>query len=252
MKTSLLILAAALPLAAADLAPTGTLRAVYLGDNPVQGKMDPKTGTVTGPVADLVKELARRLGVSYQLIPAQGGRDMIDRLNAKTADIGFLAYEASRAQEVDFSRPYLMMFSSYLVRAGSPLKKSADADRAGVKVAVVKGQSQELFLSQNLKAASVKVLPATPPAEELRKMLAAGEVDAYGANRQRQEEVAARFPDLRVLTDNFYANGQAIILRKGDTAGMAVINQFVKEMIESGAVKNSIDHAKLGGVEVAK
>jgi hypothetical protein len=30
----------------------------------------PKTGAVTAPVADLVKELARRLGVRYTLIPA--------------------------------------------------------------------------------------------------------------------------------------------------------------------------------------
>ena len=40
---------------AATLAPTGTLRAVFLGGNPVQGRVDPKTGEATGTVADLVK-----------------------------------------------------------------------------------------------------------------------------------------------------------------------------------------------------
>src|ERR1700722_20072161 len=49
------------------LAPSGTLRAAFLGDNPVLGRVDGKTGEVTGPVADLVKELARRLGVPYTL-----------------------------------------------------------------------------------------------------------------------------------------------------------------------------------------
>lgn len=70
-KTTALLLAAGL-LPAADLAPTGTLRAVFLGDNPVQGRVDPKTGAITGPVADLVQELARRLKVPYKLIPAPG------------------------------------------------------------------------------------------------------------------------------------------------------------------------------------
>jgi hypothetical protein len=36
-------------------------------------------------------------------------------------------------------------------------------------------------------------------------MLAAGEIDAYAANRQRLTEMAERFPGLRVLPDNFYA-----------------------------------------------
>lgn len=40
----------------ADVAPTGTLRAAFLGSNPVQGHVDPATGEVTGVVADLVKD----------------------------------------------------------------------------------------------------------------------------------------------------------------------------------------------------
>jgi len=42
----------------AALAPSGTLRAAFLDGNPVLGRVDAKTGAVTGPVADLVKEFA--------------------------------------------------------------------------------------------------------------------------------------------------------------------------------------------------
>ncbi|HKF65430.1 MAG TPA: hypothetical protein VKB36_02850, partial [Vicinamibacterales bacterium] len=35
------------------LAPTGTLRGVFLGSNPVQGRVNQATGEVTGPVPDL-------------------------------------------------------------------------------------------------------------------------------------------------------------------------------------------------------
>ena len=97
------VMGCALTLRAAGLAPTGTLRASFLGLNPVQGKVDPATGAVTGPVADLVKDLARRLNVPYKLLPEPDARHVIDALKMHDADIGFLANDPARAAEVDFS-----------------------------------------------------------------------------------------------------------------------------------------------------
>ena len=57
---------------AKQFAPTGTLRVTFLGNNAVQGKVDSKTGAVTGPVADITRELGRRLGVPFQITPAPG------------------------------------------------------------------------------------------------------------------------------------------------------------------------------------
>lgn len=126
----------------AALAPAGTLRAAFLDGNPVLGRVDAKTGAVTGPVADLVKELARRLGVPYTLIPAAGARDVIARLQAHTADLGFMAYNAGRANDVDFSAPWLLMPNSYIVRADSPFQTVADADRPGVNITAVKNDTR--------------------------------------------------------------------------------------------------------------
>src|SRR5207249_10875371 len=81
------------PLAASDLAPTGTLRATFLGANPVQGHVDPQTGAITGPVADIVKEMARKLGVPYTITPASGAAGVIALIKSHQADIGFLAYD---------------------------------------------------------------------------------------------------------------------------------------------------------------
>jgi hypothetical protein len=47
------------------------------------------------------------------------------------------------------------MHSSYLVRADAKVQTSADADRAGMRVGAVKGQSQQIYLSGNLKNAKV-------------------------------------------------------------------------------------------------
>src|SRR5216684_2908844 len=104
-KSFLLTCLISAPLLAADLAPTGTLRAAFLRTNPAQGRIDAKTGAITGPVADLVQALAGELKVPYDIIPAADARDIIARLKAHTADIGFLAYDGERAQEVEFSEP---------------------------------------------------------------------------------------------------------------------------------------------------
>jgi polar amino acid transport system substrate-binding protein len=176
---------------------------------------------------------------------------VIDLLNAHTADIGFLAFDAPRAAEVDFSRPYALMQNSYLVRADSPIRKSADADRAGLRVGAAQGQSQGVYLKENLKNAQVKILPSMPTPEELQKILVAGELDAFGANRQRLVEVAAGRSNLRVLGDNFSAAEQSVVITKGDRSRLDVINRFIAEACGSGLVKASIDRAKLIGVDVA-
>jgi polar amino acid transport system substrate-binding protein len=236
----------------ATLAPTGTLRAVFLGTNPVHGRIDPKTQTAEGPVPDLVRELARTIGVTYSIIPAPDAAGVIASLNEHHADIGFLAYDASRAREVDFGAPFIVMFNTYLVRADSPLQRSADVDRAGVTVAAVKGQTQELFVSSHLKSATVRVFPTMPPQAELERLLTSKEIDVFAVNRQRaldaQSGSASR---LRALPDSFLEVDQAFVVPKGDRAKLPIIAKFVDGVRASGFIKASIDRAKLAGVGVA-
>lgn len=241
-----------LPIAAQPaLAPTGTLRAAFLDGNPVLGRVDAQTGAVTGPVADLVKELARRIGVPYTLIPAAGAPDVIRRLQAHTADLGFMAYNAGRANDVDFSAPWLLMPNSYIVRADSPLQKVADADRAGVHIAAVKNDTQDVYLSANLKNNRVDTVPKMPALDELETMLVSGNIDAFAANRQRLMEAAARYPKLRVLSDNYFVAGQAVALAKGDPARLDALNRLLSDVLSTGFANASIERAGLQGVDAA-
>jgi hypothetical protein len=63
--------------------------------------------------------------------------------------------------------------------------------------------------------------------------------------------MAAHDSKLRVLPDNFSVVEQAIVIEKGDPARMEIINRFLKGELMSGAVKQSLDRAKLAGVDVA-
>ena len=243
--------AALAPVLAPVLAPTGTLRASFLATNPVQGRLDPRTGVVAGPVGDLVPELARRLGVPYRILPVPDAAALIESVRSGQADIGFLAVEAARATQVDFSAPFALMGNAYLVRAESPIRQSADVDRTGIVVGAVTGQSQQVWVSEHVRNARLHAVPTVPPADALAGMLIRGEVDAFAANRQRMEDVARTDARLRVLSDNFSVIPQALVVRKGDSARLVQVNRFIDAVLASGFVQSSLDRAQLAGVEVA-
>jgi polar amino acid transport system substrate-binding protein len=244
---------AAVQTPSAALAPTGTLRAVFLGGNPVQGRVDAKTGVASGPVPDLVRELARTLNVPFATMSSPDAAGVIAALKNGSADIGFLAYDESRAREVDFGAAFIVMFNSYLVPAKSPIQKSSDVDRAGITVGAVKGQTQELFVSSRLKNARIRLFATTPPQAELETLLTSGGLDAFAINRQRSLEAeAASRSTLRALPDSFLEVDQSFVVEKGNKAKLAVIERFVADVRASGFIKASIDRAKLTGVGPAK
>src|SRR5262245_63776469 len=98
-----------------ELAPTGTLRAVYLANNPAQAARDPATGEIRGASADLARELGRRTGLLVTLIPSTSPQSVIDAVSKGDADIGFVAYAPSRTGTVAFSQTYMLVRQSFLV-----------------------------------------------------------------------------------------------------------------------------------------
>ncbi len=124
------LLTCGVPMAAAnDVAPGGTLRAVYLGTNPAQAVRDPATGEVRGASVDLARELAKRAGVPLDLKPRANPPAVIEAVKSGAADIGFVAYEATRLGTVEFSQTYMLVRQSFLVLDGSSIKAVADIDR---------------------------------------------------------------------------------------------------------------------------
>src|ERR1041385_5671712 len=123
----------ALPARADDLArtlaPTGTLRATYIATNPVQASVDPMTKEVRGPAAEIARELGKRAGVPVIVTGARGVDGVIESVNSGAADIGFVAFDPVRAEQVDFSQNYALAQNTYVVPVNSPINSVADADR---------------------------------------------------------------------------------------------------------------------------
>ena len=233
------------------LAPTGTLRASFIMTNPVQGRVDAKTGAVSGPAADLTRELARRLGVPHTVTPLADAGAVLESVRSGKMDIGFLAVEAERATLVDFSDPYSNSGAAYAVRTDSKFQKSEDVDRPGVTIGAIAGQSPEVYVREHVKNAKVESLSSVPPNAVLGKMLIDRKFDAFAANRTRMEELIRDAPGLRVLADDYMVTSQAIVVPKGNTERLAEINRFLAEARTSGFVKTSLDKANVAGVRVA-
>lgn len=246
-----LALGALLQAQSATLAPTGTLRASFIATNPVQGRVDARTGDTTGPAPDLTRELARRIGVPSVVMPLPDADAVLESVKSGKVDIGFLAVEAERARQVDFSDAYSSSGAAYAVRANAPFQKSIDVDRAGVTIGAISGQAPEVYVREHVKNAKVQSLPAVPPNAEMGRMLLDGRVDAFAANRTRMEELVRDVPGLRVLPDDYMATLQAIVVRKGNSAQLAEVNRFLADVRKSGFVQASLDRAKVAGVKVA-
>jgi ABC-type amino acid transport substrate-binding protein len=238
---------------ASILAPTGTLRAVFLSMNPVQGRIDPKTGKAAGPVPEIVEALAKKLRVPFRLIGSPNAAGIASALDKGEADIGVLAYDEERTREVDYGAPLLVMFNSYLVKKDSPIRRTGEVDRAGITVAAVRGQTQELYVSSHLKNAKVRVFETMPPQQEVERLLTSGGVDAFAINRQRSLDAQSESDGrLRALDDSFLQVDQSFVVRKGDRAKLPALEAFAAEARKSGLIKGSIERAKLTGVDVSK
>ena len=245
----------ALPAAADDLAqtlaPTGTLRAVYIAANPVQASVDPTNKEVLrGPGAEIARELGRRAGVPVTITGARGADGVLEAIKSGAADIGFLAYDATRASQVDFSQNYALAQNTYLVVENSPIHVVADADRKGVRIGVGLRDAGDYFLTRALKSATL-IRNAGGVGDAVVKQLLSGELNAYAGNRMRLYEAAQKTPGLRLADDNFYGVEQAVIVPKGEAARLAFINRVLDEARAAGLIEGAIKRAGLVGVDVA-
>jgi hypothetical protein len=91
-----------------------------------------------------------------------------------------------------------------------------------------------------------------PPQAEVETLLTGGELEAFAVNRQRALDAqTASGGKLRALPDSFLDVDQSFVVRKGDRAKLEIIEKFVDEVRASGFIKQSIERAKLTGIDVA-
>ena len=231
-----------------ELAPTGTLRAGINYGNVVLATKDAATGELRGVHVDLARELARRAGVTIELIGFDAAGTLVDGLKNGTLDVALLSAEPARAGEITFSPAYVDIDATYLVPAGSPINSVADVDRAGIRVAIAAKSAYEFYLSRTLKNARLVSGPGTFGAYDV---FVSGKLDALVGIRPRLVIEAEKLPGSRVLSDRFMAIEQTIASPKGRAAAAASVRDFVEDAKASGLVAGMLANHGVRGVSVS-
>ncbi len=232
---------------AAELAPTGKLRAAINFGNPILASKD-SAGQPRGLSVDLARELGRRLGVPVELITFDAAGKVVEAVKAAQVDIAFVAIDPVRGADMLQTPPYVIIEGAYLVRNESPIKNNAEVDRAGNRIAVGNGSVYDLYLTREVKAASLQRAPTSPTVVDY--FLAQGLEVAAGVKQQLQAD-AKRLPGLRLLDGRFMVIQQAMGLPKGREAGAKYLTTFVEEMKASGFVASALARHGIEGAAVA-
>lgn len=234
--------------AIADLAPSGRLRAVINLGNPILASRDPSTGEPGGVSVDMARELARRLGVQAELLVVKTAGEAVDALATGKVDVGFFAIDPTRAATTAYSAAYVQIEGAYLVRQDSPLQANDEVDRPGTRVAVGARSAYDLYLSRELKAAT---LERAPTSQEVVSHFLARQLDVAAGVKQQLEADARNSPGLRLLPGRFMVIRQAMGMAKGKPAGAQALADFVEQAKASGFVAQALQRHRIIGATVA-
>lgn len=235
--------------ARSQLAPGGTLRAGINTANFLLVTGTTPAGDPEGVSPDMAREIAERLGVAIAYVPFPSPGAVADAVADDLWDIGLIAAEPARAEQMAFSAAYVEIEATYMVPAGSALKKVEDVDRPGVRIAVSGRSAYDLYLTRSLEHAELVRAEGLGAAFEL---FVADGLDALAGLRPGLLADAEKVPGAIVLDGRFTSVQQAIGTAPGNAAGAAFLREFVEEAKASGLVQRLIErHGVTGRLSVA-
>jgi len=231
-----------------ELAPSGTLRVGLNYGNFLLVLKDEPDGTPRGIAPDLGRELGKRLGVPVEFVKFQQAGQLADGVRDGKCDVGFLAAEPQRANEIAFTKAYLEIPVTFLVPAGSKIRSQADVDREGVRIAVSARSAYDLYLTRTLKHATLVRAEGIAASHErfLREKL-----DVLAGLKPQLVLDAEKLPGSRVLDGQVTGVQQAAGTHPSRKAGAEYLRQFIDDVKRSGLVAKTIDKHGVRGVTVA-
>jgi len=223
--------------------PVGLNHQNYLLVAPNSSASDPR-----GAASDLARELARRLGVPIEFSKYDTAGKLADGVKTGAWDVAFLGAEPQRANEIAFTAAYLEIPATYLVPAGSPIRALAEVDKPGIRIAVSDKSAYELWLSRNIKHAT---LMRTQGIDASYDLFVNERLEVLSGLRPRLLTDVQKLPGARILDGQFAAVQQAIGTPRAREAGAKFLRGFVEDVKASGLVAQAISRNGVQGVSVA-
>ena len=234
--------------ARAELAPGGKLRVGINHSNFLLVTPGSPMGAPQGIAPDLALELGRRAGVPVEFVSFDAAGKLADAVKSAEVDVGFLGNEPQRADVIAFSPAYVELPVTYLVPAGSPIRTLADADRAGVRIAVSARSDYDLFLSRNLKHAQLARAEGIAASVAL---FVEQKLEALAGLKPGLITEAQKLPGTRVLEGQVTSVQQSIGAPKPRQAAAQFLRVFVEDIKRSGLVARTVEKHGVKGIDVA-
>jgi len=223
---------------AAEMAPTGTLRAAINMSNFLLVTGKTAAGDPEGVAPSMAALFADLLGVPVEYHPYPNPGALADSSADDIWDVGFVGAEPQRATYVNFTAAYVEIEATYMVREGSPFETCAEVDAPGVSIAVAGRAAYDLWLERNIKNAD---LHRATGLDGSFNLFVEQNMDALAGLRPRLIDDVKKVPGARLLPDRFTAVQQASCTKKGREAGFKLLSDFVEKKKADGTVQGLID-----------
>ena len=213
------------------LAKGGVLRAAINTGNRALVQVEGESLNGVSPA--LARRLAEHIGARLEPVVYDGAGKVFNDALTDTWNVAFLAIDATRAQNISFTRPYHVIEATYAVRRDSGISDVDEADREGMHILTSTGSAYDMHLSANLKAATLEHSGTpTESFEEFRQ----GRCDLVAGVRASLERFFDGDPDFRVLPGVLTRVEQAMVLPGPENPAISALDAFVEEAIAEGFV----------------
>lgn len=230
-----------------ELAPNGTLRVGINLGNPLLASLDEHKNP-QGISVDLANELAKQLQINVRFTTFQKAGDTVDAVKNNLVDLVFVAIDPLRGVDVDYSPAYVQIEGGYMVKNNSTITSNDQVDHINNRVVVGKGSAYDLYLTRELKNATI--IRAANSQAVVDLFITENHEVAAGVKQQLEED-AKRYSDLRMLPGRFMVINQAMGIPKGRPNAVQFIHQFIEQMKASGFIQNAIKRHHIEGIKVA-
>ncbi|MFK7857751.1 MAG: transporter substrate-binding domain-containing protein [Granulosicoccus sp.] len=232
-----------------QLAPSGSLRVALNMSNFLLVNATRVNGEPDGVSPAMARAIAEDLGVEAKFVCYPGPGLIADAASNDEWDIANIAAEPARARIIKFSPAYCEIQASYLVPPHSRITSFAEVDQPGVRIAVKERAAYDLWLSDNLRHATLQRAPSLDGSFELFRDK---KLDALAGLRPKLLEQQKLMPGSVLFDKSFTAVQQSIGCKPDKQEAATYLDSFVTSAIASGFVASLIeDYGVTGKLSVA-
>ncbi len=218
-----------------DVKTRGKLIAGVRYDTAPYGYLD-SSGKVVGFDIDLIRAVAKRLGVSAELVQVTA-KTRIPLLQSGKVDIlaAALTHTREREQAIDFSITYVVDGSRLLVKKGSGIQRIEDLNKEGKTIACIQGSVDEVNARRLAPRAKILDYQQYPQAFLAVKQ---GLADAMTTVVSTLDQFAKQDSSVEVVGDFLNTQPIAFVIRPNDSKWRNAINGALQDMVEDGSFKS--------------